>query len=123
MNTTPACAKVRTADTEFADHERTDRNIRTATWFALCLHVPVLIGAGLFVLSTTRASGCVTSGVDCAHVPQSWIPGGFVAAIVLGIAAVAWPRRWLPFVHARAWLLLLHIVAQFMTALLILSYA
>ncbi|MGW1103495.1 hypothetical protein [Streptomyces sp. NPDC002540] len=123
MNATPARTEVRTAHAEPTDHERTDRSIRTASWFALCMFVPVLIGCGLFVLSTTRASGCVTYGVDCAHVPQGWIPGCFVAAAVLGIAAVAWPRRWLPFVRARAWLLLLHIVAQFMTAVLILSYA
>ncbi|MER8087404.1 hypothetical protein ABTZ57_20290 [Streptomyces sp. NPDC094048] len=123
MNATPSCTEVRTADAEPADHERTDRNTRAASWIALCMLVPVLIGCGLFVLSTTRASGCVTYGVDCAHVPRGWIPGSFVAAIVLGIAAVAWPRRWLPFVRARSWLLVLHIVAQCMTALLILSYA
>lgn len=117
MEATPASAEQRTADTR-----RADRNIRTASWFALGMLVPVLIGCVLFVLSTPRASGCVTYGEDCATVAD-WSPWCPVAAVVLGIAAVAWPRKWLPFASARGWLLGLHIAAQFMTASLILSYA
>ncbi|MFE7356899.1 hypothetical protein ACFU8Q_27975 [Streptomyces sp. NPDC057543] len=117
MKTTPA-AEARTADTE-----RADRNTRTASWFALGMLVPALIGSGLFVLSTTRASGCLTYGVECADVPPGWIPGCLVAAVVLGVAAVAWPRKWLPFTSARGWLLGLHVAAQLTTVSLILSYA
>ncbi|WP_406380720.1 hypothetical protein [Streptomyces sp. NBC_01618] len=117
MKTTPA-AEARTAATE-----RADRNTRMASWFALGMLVPALIGSGLIVLSTTRASGCLTYGVECADVPQGWIPGCLVAAVVLGVAAVAWPRKWLPFASARGWLLGLHIVAQLMMVSLILSYA
>ncbi|MFB7919477.1 hypothetical protein [Streptomyces sp. NPDC056061] len=102
---------------------RTDRTVRTASWFALIMLVPVFFGSVLLVLSTKRASGCVTYGEGCADVPQGWIPGCLVAAIVSGVVAVAWPERWLPHAHVRAWLLGLHLAAQFMTVSLILAYA
>ncbi|MCX4732852.1 hypothetical protein [Streptomyces sp. NBC_01363] len=104
-----------------AEHQ--DRGIRRASWIALALLVPVVVGAGLVTLSTTRASGCVTYGVECADVPDGSIPGSFLAALLLGILAVAWPRKLLPFASARGWLLGLHGAAQLMTAALILSFA
>ncbi|MDK0518783.1 hypothetical protein [Streptomyces sp. ML-6] len=117
MDTTPD-----TADRRRADLERTDRNIRSASWFGLIMLVPVCFGSLLVTLSSPRASGCVTYGMRCSDVPEGSIPGCFLAALLLGIAAVAWPRKLLPFPSARGWLLGLHIAAQLMTALLILSY-
>jgi hypothetical protein len=117
MDTTPV-----TADQRRADFERMDRNIRSASWIGLGMLVPVCLGSLVITLSSTRASGCVTYGVQCSDVPDGSIPGCFLAALLLGIAAVAWPRKLLPFASARGWLLGLHIAAQLMTALLILSY-
>ncbi|MFI5767004.1 hypothetical protein ACIA74_00395 [Streptomyces sp. NPDC051658] len=103
--------------------EHADRGIRRASWFALAMLVPVFVGSGLLTLTTTRASGCVTYGVNCADVPDGSIPGCFFAALLLGILAVAWPRKLLPFASVRGWLLGLHGVAQLMMASLILSFA
>ncbi|MFE7615521.1 hypothetical protein [Streptomyces sp. NPDC057496] len=117
MDTTPD-----TADRCRSDFERVDRNIRSASWFGLIMLVPVCFGSLLVTLSSTRASGCVTYGVRCSGVPEGSIPGCFLAALLLGIAAVARPRRLLPFPSARGRLLGLHIAAQLMTALLILGH-
>ncbi|MFJ2894444.1 hypothetical protein ACIO87_06120 [Streptomyces sp. NPDC087218] len=111
-----------TADRHRADLDRSDRNVRSASWFGLVALVPVCVGSLLVTLSSTRASGCVTYGVRCSDVPLGSIPGCFLAALLLGVAAVARPRKLLPFPSARGRLLGLHITAQLMTALLILSY-
>ncbi|MET9660238.1 hypothetical protein [Streptomyces sp. NPDC006510] len=118
MNTTPA-----TAEQRRADFERMDRNLRSASWIALGTLVPVFVGAGLLALSSPRASRCLTYGEECADLPTGSVPGSFAVALVLGIAAVAWPRKWLPFTSTRGWLLGLHGAAQLMMASLILSYA
>ncbi|MEU2668195.1 hypothetical protein ABZ622_04885 [Streptomyces sp. NPDC007164] len=100
-----------------------DRGIRRASWFALAMLVPVVVGSGLLALTTTRASGCLAYGVNCADVPDGSIPGCFFAALLLGVLAVARPRKQLPFASARGRLLGLHGVARLMTASLILGHA
>ncbi|WP_326764899.1 hypothetical protein OG978_10255 [Streptomyces sp. NBC_01591] len=63
--------------------EHTDRGVRRASWFALGMLVPVSVGSGLLTLSSTRASGCVTYGVQCADVPDGSIPGAPAGAVAL----------------------------------------
>ncbi|MFE6662012.1 hypothetical protein ACFVFH_00405 [Streptomyces sp. NPDC057697] len=104
-----------------APAEHRDETIRRASWTALTLLVPVVVGAGLLALGTARGSGCATHGVECADVPDGSIPASFLAALLLGVLAVAWPRKLLPFASARGWLLGLHGAAQLTTAALILG--
>ncbi|MEV5198157.1 hypothetical protein [Streptomyces sp. NPDC053720] len=100
-----------------------DRGIRRASWLALALLVPVVVGSGLLALTTTRASGCPTYGVNRADVPYGSIHGCFFAALLPGVPAAVRPGKQLPFASAHGRLLGLHGVARLMTASLILGHA
>ncbi|MEL3949102.1 hypothetical protein [Streptomyces sp. LNU-CPARS28] len=100
-----------------------DRAARITALVALVLLVPIAIGSLVLTLSSERASGCLTYGVDCARVSPALAAGAFLVSAVSGVLAAAWPHRREPFEGWRGLLITVQISAQVTLAALILSYA